>query len=46
MPFGQKNTGVIYQKTMITLFHDIMHKEIEVYINNMIAKSKEGEGHC
>jgi hypothetical protein len=46
MPFGQKNTGVIYQKTMITLFHDMMHKEIEVYINNMIAKSKEGEGHC
>jgi len=46
MPFGPKNTGVIYQKTMITLFHDMMHKEIEVYINNMIAKSKEGEGHC
>ncbi|PKI50757.1 hypothetical protein CRG98_028899 [Punica granatum] len=30
---------------MVTLFHDMMHKEIEVYVNNMIAKSKEEEGH-
>ena len=25
---------------MVTLFHDMMHKEIEVYIDNMIAKSR------
>ena len=24
---------------MVTLFHDMMHKEIEVYMDNMIAKS-------
>ncbi|PKI51083.1 hypothetical protein CRG98_028512 [Punica granatum] len=30
---------------MVTLFHDMMHKEIEVYVNDMIAKSKEGEDH-
>jgi hypothetical protein len=46
MPFGPRNTGVIYQKTMIILFHDIMYKEIEVYIDDMIAKSRKGEGHC
>ncbi|PKI56471.1 hypothetical protein CRG98_023109 [Punica granatum] len=30
---------------MVTLFHDMMHKEVEVYVDNMIAKSKEGEDH-
>ena len=30
-----------YQKAMVTLFHNMMHKEIEVYVDNMIAKSRE-----
>ncbi|PKI78864.1 hypothetical protein CRG98_000725 [Punica granatum] len=30
---------------MVTLFHDMMHKEIEVYVDDMIAKSKKGEDH-
>ena len=30
---------------MVTLFHDMMHKEIEVYIDEMIVKSKRGEDH-
>ncbi|PKI58690.1 hypothetical protein CRG98_020914 [Punica granatum] len=30
---------------MVTLFHDMMHKEVEVYVDDMIAKSKEGEDH-
>ena len=30
---------------MVTLFHDMMHKEIEVYVDDMIAKSLEGESH-
>ncbi|RDX85048.1 hypothetical protein CR513_33803, partial [Mucuna pruriens] len=25
---------------MVTLFHDMMHKEVEVYVDDMIAKSK------
>ena len=25
---------------MVTLFHDMMHKEIEVYVDDMIAKSR------
>ena len=29
---------------MVTLFHDLIHKEIEVYVDDMIAKSpKETE---
>ena len=39
MPFGLKNAGATYQRAMVTLFHDMMHKEIEVYVDNMIAKS-------
>ncbi|PKI79383.1 hypothetical protein CRG98_000229 [Punica granatum] len=45
MPFGLKNAGATYQRAMVTLFHDMMHREIEVYVDNMIAKSKEGEDH-
>ena len=40
MPFGLKNTDATYQRAMVTLFHDIMHKEIEVYVDDMIAKSR------
>jgi hypothetical protein len=38
MPFGLKNVGAIYQRSMTTLFHDMMHKEIEAYVYDMIAK--------
>ena len=30
---------------MATFFHDMMHKEIEVYVDDMIAKYREGESH-
>ncbi|XP_039014758.1 uncharacterized protein LOC120144864, partial [Hibiscus syriacus] len=45
MPFGLKNAGATYQRAMVTLFHDMMHKEIEVYVDDMIAKSKTEEEH-
>jgi len=45
MSFGLKNAGVMYQRAMVTLFHDMMHKEIEVYVDDMIAKSKSEEEH-
>ncbi|KAG8504210.1 hypothetical protein CXB51_002512 [Gossypium anomalum] len=45
MPFGLKNTGATYQRAMVTLFHDMMHKEIEVYVDNMIAKSRTEKEH-
>ncbi|RDY13728.1 hypothetical protein CR513_01311, partial [Mucuna pruriens] len=43
MPFGLKNVGATYQCTIVTLFHDIMHKEVEVYVDDMITKSKTQE---
>ena len=45
MPFGLKNAGAIYQRAMVTLFHDMMHKEIEVYVDDMIAKSQGEDDH-
>ena len=45
MPFGLKNAGATYQRAMVTLFHDMMHKEIEVYVDDMIAKSRNEEDH-
>lgn len=40
MLFGLKNVGATYQHATITLFHDIIHKEIEFYVDDMIAKSQ------
>ena len=40
-----KNVGAIYQKAMVTMFNDMMHKEIEVYVNDMIAKSQGEDDH-
>ena len=45
MPFGLKNVGATYQRAMVTLFHDMMHKKIEVYVDNMIAKSQGEDKH-
>ena len=45
MPFGLRNAGATYQRAMVALFHDMMHKEIEVYVDDMIAKSETEEDH-
>ena len=45
MPFGLKNSGATYQRAMVTLFHDIMHKKIEVYVHDVIAKSQGEDDH-
>ncbi|RDY05527.1 Retrovirus-related Pol polyprotein from transposon 17.6, partial [Mucuna pruriens] len=42
MSFGLKNAGATYQRAMVTLFHDMMHKEVEFYMDNMIAKLASG----
>ena len=45
MPFELKNAGVTYQRMATTLLHDMMHNEVEVYVNNMIVTYKEREVH-
>ena len=45
MSFGLKNAETTYQRAMVALFHDMMHREIEVYVDDIIAKSKTEEEH-
>ena len=40
MPFGLKNAGSTYQRMMTKMFESQMGKNIEVYIDNMVVKSK------
>ncbi|KAA3469781.1 RNA-directed DNA polymerase (Reverse transcriptase), Ribonuclease H-like protein [Gossypium australe] len=39
----EKATFIII--AMVTLFHDMLHKEIEVYVDDMIAKSRTKKEH-
>ncbi|KAA3483263.1 reverse transcriptase [Gossypium australe] len=43
--FRLKNTGTTYQRAMVTLFHDMMHKEIDVYVDDMVEKSRTEKEH-
>ena len=43
MPFGLKNTGVTYQRLVNGRFKDLIGKSIEVYVDNILVKSKQHE---
>ena len=45
IPFGLKNAGATYQRAATALIHDMMHKEVEVYVDDMMVKSEIREGH-
>uniref|UniRef100_A0A2N9J359 RNA-directed DNA polymerase n=1 Tax=Fagus sylvatica TaxID=28930 RepID=A0A2N9J359_FAGSY len=45
MPFGLKNAGATYQRTMTAIFHDMMHREIEDYVDDIVVKSKTRGDH-
>ncbi|XP_060179912.1 uncharacterized protein LOC132609777 [Lycium barbarum] len=45
MPFGLKNAGATYMRAMTTIFHDMIHKEIEVYVDDIIIKSRKSSDH-
>ena len=40
-----KNAGATYQRAATALFHDMMHKEIKVYVDDMMVKSETRAGH-
>ena len=43
--FGLKNANATYQRAMTTIFHDMMHKNMEDYVNDMLAKSRKRDTH-
>ena len=45
MPFGLKNVGATYQRATTTLFHDMMHRDVEVYVDDMIMESRDRPDH-
>ena len=45
MSFGLKNTGATYQRAATTLFHDMMHRDVEVYVDDIIVKSRDRSYH-
>ena len=45
MPFGLKNAGLTYQRMMTKMFEPQLGKNIEVYIDDMVVKSKTNIEH-
>ena len=40
MLFGLKNAGATYQRAMNAIFHDMLGNRMEVYIDDIVVKSK------
>ena len=38
MPFGLKNAGATYKQAMMAIFHDMMHQELEDYVDDTMVK--------
>ena len=45
MPFGLKNAGATYQRLVTKMFRLLLGKTMEVYIDDMLVKSKERPDH-
>ena len=38
MPFGLKNADTTYQRAMMAIFYDMMHWELEDYVDDIMVK--------
>ena len=45
MPFSLKNAGSTYQRMMTRMFESLLGKNIEIYIDDMVVKSKRVSEH-
>ncbi|KAL0404201.1 UNVERIFIED_CONTAM: Retrovirus-related Pol polyprotein from transposon [Sesamum radiatum] len=45
MPFGLKNVGATYQRPVDKIFRPQLGRNIEVYVDNMLVKSKVAHQH-
>ena len=41
MPFSFKNAGATYQRAMNAIFHDMLGHHMEIYIDDIVVKSKK-----
>ena len=45
MTFGLKNAGATYQRVMNYIYHDLIGKLVEIYIDDVVVKSTSTGGH-
>ena len=45
MPFGLKNVRATYQRLVNQMFNKQIGRKVEVYVDDMLVKSKEEEDH-
>jgi hypothetical protein len=45
MTFGLKNAGATYQRAMNYIYHDLIDKLVEIYIDDVVVKSTLTGGH-
>ena len=45
MPFGMKNAGATYQRLVNKIFSRQIGRNMEVYVDDMLVKSKEEDTH-
>jgi hypothetical protein len=45
MTFGLKNAGTTYQRAMNYIYHDLIDKLVEIYIDDVVVKSTSTGGH-
>ncbi|XP_059630097.1 uncharacterized protein LOC132273081 [Cornus florida] len=45
MPFGLKNAGATYQRAMNSIFHDMIGRFMEIYIDDVVVKSSAKRQH-
>ena len=45
MPFGLKNAGATYQRAMHKIFDDMLHKNVECYVDDLVVKSRKSKDH-
>jgi hypothetical protein len=45
MPFGLKNAGATYQRLVNRMFSDQIGRNVEVYVDDMLVKSREPISH-
>ncbi|GAA0149897.1 hypothetical protein LIER_08956 [Lithospermum erythrorhizon] len=45
MPFGLKNARATYQRAMQKVFDDILHKNVEFYVDDLMVKSRKRADH-
>ena len=45
MPFGLKNVGATYQRLVNQMFSKQIGRNVEVYVDGMLVKSREEQNH-